>query len=98
MLGYHDNMLHVYLQAQIRDYLGRLIYCAMLGYHDDVAFGQIEAIKLAQRGTGWDKRMGYLASSLLLHEDHELVILLTATIHKVYTLQGLTLIYTSLHF
>lgn len=65
---------------QIRDYLTRLIFCHMIGY--DVSCGYIHAVKLAQRGTGWMKWIGYLSSGILLHEDHELVVLLINTILK----------------
>ncbi|KAK3601276.1 hypothetical protein CHS0354_040456, partial [Potamilus streckersoni] len=41
--------------GQMRDYLGRVIYCAILGY--DVSFSYIHAVKLAQQGTGFEKRM-----------------------------------------
>lgn len=65
---------------QIRDYLTRLIFCHMMGY--DVSCGYIHAVKLAQQGTGWMKWIGYLSCGILLHEDHELVVLLINTILK----------------
>ncbi|KAF0548392.1 AP-4 complex subunit epsilon [Gigaspora margarita] len=66
---------------KIRDYITRLIYCEMLGYN--VEFGHIHAVKLAQSAKGlWDKRIGYLACSLFLHETHELSIMLINTLQK----------------
>ncbi|XP_014768030.1 AP-4 complex subunit epsilon-1 isoform X2 [Octopus bimaculoides] len=65
---------------QIRDYLTRLIFCHMMGY--DTSFGYIHAVKLAQQGSGWMKWMGYLSCGILLHEDHELIVLLVNTILK----------------
>lgn len=67
-------------QSTVGELLCRLVYCHMLGY--DVSFGFIHTIKLAQQGTGLEKRMGYMASILLLHQDHELSLLLMNTIQK----------------
>ncbi|XP_010158629.1 PREDICTED: AP-4 complex subunit epsilon-1 [Eurypyga helias] len=58
----------------------RLIYCEMLGYES--SFGYIHAIKLAQQGNLLEKRVGYLAVSLFLHENHELLLLLVNTVVK----------------
>ncbi|XP_064597579.1 AP-4 complex subunit epsilon-1-like [Liolophura sinensis] len=66
--------------SQVKDYMVRVIYCGMLGY--DVNFACIHAVKLAQHGKLQEKRIGYLAASLLLHENHELVLLLINTIQK----------------
>nr|CAG8500495.1 8026_t:CDS:10 [Entrophospora candida] len=67
--------------TKIKDYIIRLIYCDMLGHNVD--FGHIHAVKLAQSAkTLWDKRTGYLACSLFLHETHELSIMLINTILK----------------
>lgn len=66
--------------AQIRDYLCRLVYSSMLGY--DVSFGCIHAIKLAQQGSHIDKKTGYLSCCLLMHREHELILLLVNTIQK----------------
>ncbi|XP_013419335.1 AP-4 complex subunit epsilon-1, partial [Lingula anatina] len=67
-------------QAQQADCLVRLLFAHVLGY--DVSFGYISAVKLAQQGTLAYKRMGYLACTLFLHENHELVLLLINTIQK----------------
>uniref|UniRef100_A0A8C4R628 Clathrin/coatomer adaptor adaptin-like N-terminal domain-containing protein n=1 Tax=Eptatretus burgeri TaxID=7764 RepID=A0A8C4R628_EPTBU len=60
--------------------LVRLIHCSTLGY--PIGFCTIHALTLAQRGTSWHKRLGYLACSLLLHENHELLLLLVNTLMK----------------
>lgn len=67
-------------QGTVGELLFRLVYCHLLGY--DVSFGFIHTIKLAQQGTGLEKRMGYIAAILLLHQDHELSLLLMNTIQK----------------
>ncbi|KAL5019552.1 hypothetical protein ScPMuIL_002444 [Solemya velum] len=66
--------------AQMCDYLCRVLYCDMIGY--DVTFSFIHAVKFAQKGTALEKRIGYLACSLLLNENHELILLLVNTIQK----------------
>ncbi|XP_021375805.1 AP-4 complex subunit epsilon-1-like isoform X2 [Mizuhopecten yessoensis] len=65
---------------QTSDCLCRAIYCELLGY--DLSSVYIHAVKLAQQGTGFEKRLGYLACSLLLNENHELILLLINTIQK----------------
>lgn len=64
----------------MKECMVRLIYCEMLGY--DASFGYIHAIKLAQQGNLLEKRVGYLAVSLFLHENHELLLLLVNTVVK----------------
>ncbi|XP_078360431.1 uncharacterized protein LOC144644775 isoform X2 [Oculina patagonica] len=64
----------------MREYLVRLIYCEMLGH--DASIGYVEAIKFAQQPNILDKRVGYLAASLFLHENHELIVLLINTLQK----------------
>ncbi|KAM4829956.1 AP-4 complex subunit epsilon-1 [Thomomys bottae] len=64
----------------MKECMVRLIYCEMLGY--DASFGYIHAIKLAQQGNLFEKRVGYLAVSLFLHESHELLLLLVNTVIK----------------
>eukprot|EP00771_Trimastix_marina_P000252 gnl/Trimastix_PCT/1262.p1 GENE.gnl/Trimastix_PCT/1262~~gnl/Trimastix_PCT/1262.p1 ORF type:complete len:1232 (+),score=412.84 gnl/Trimastix_PCT/1262:1785-5480(+) len=59
---------------QMRELLMRLIYCEMLGY--DASFGYFKAVQMTQQHNVFDKKIGYLACSLLLHEDHDLMILL----------------------
>ncbi|XP_056428284.1 AP-4 complex subunit epsilon-1 isoform X2 [Hyla sarda] len=65
---------------QKKECMVRLIYCEMLGY--EASFGYIHAIKLAQQGNLLEKRVGYLAVSLFLHENHELLLLLVNTVLK----------------
>ncbi|XP_044294755.1 AP-4 complex subunit epsilon-1 isoform X2 [Varanus komodoensis] len=64
----------------MKECMVRLIYCEMLGY--EASFGYIHAIKLAQQGNLFEKRVGYLAVSLFLHESHELLLLLVNTVVK----------------
>ncbi|XP_021116877.1 AP-4 complex subunit epsilon-1 isoform X3 [Heterocephalus glaber] len=64
----------------MKECMVRLMYCEMLGY--DASFGYIHAIKLAQQGNLLEKRVGYLAVSLFLHESHELLLLLVNTVVK----------------
>ncbi|XP_072479159.1 AP-4 complex subunit epsilon-1 isoform X3 [Notamacropus eugenii] len=64
----------------MKECMVRLIYCEMLGYES--SFGYIHAIKLAQQGNLLEKRVGYLAVSLFLHENHELLLLLVNTVVK----------------
>ncbi|XP_037071663.1 AP-4 complex subunit epsilon-1-like [Pollicipes pollicipes] len=54
------------------------VYCHLLGY--DVRFICIHAITLAQQGSLLQKRMGYLAVSLLLRPTDELAVLLVNTV------------------
>nr|XP_033776243.1 AP-4 complex subunit epsilon-1 isoform X2 [Geotrypetes seraphini]XP_033776244.1 AP-4 complex subunit epsilon-1 isoform X2 [Geotrypetes seraphini] len=64
----------------MKECMVRLIYCEMLGY--EASFGYIHAIKLAQQGNLLEKRVGYLAVSLFLHENHDLLLLLVNTVLK----------------
>ncbi|XP_067678952.1 AP-4 complex subunit epsilon-1-like [Haliotis asinina] len=66
--------------TQLKENLSRLLYCLTLGY--DVSFATIHMVKLAQQGGGIHKRLGYLMSCLLLHENHEMLVLLINTIQK----------------
>eukprot|EP00004_Rigifila_ramosa_P013967 TRINITY_DN3136_c0_g1_i1.p1 TRINITY_DN3136_c0_g1~~TRINITY_DN3136_c0_g1_i1.p1 ORF type:complete len:1175 (-),score=295.81 TRINITY_DN3136_c0_g1_i1:102-3452(-) len=65
---------------RMREYLLRIIYCEMLGH--SAAFGHIHAVNLAQKPSTMDKRIGYLAVTLLLHPSHELLILTVATLQR----------------
>lgn len=64
----------------MKEYLVRLIYCEMLGHA--TPFGYIHAVKFAQQASLFEKRVGYLAVTLMLHENHELILLLINTIQK----------------
>ena len=55
-----------------------MIYCEMLGHQAE--FGYVHAVKLASDAGILEKRVGYLAVPLLLHEEHELMLLLMNTI------------------
>ncbi|XP_076468691.1 uncharacterized protein LOC143299398 [Babylonia areolata] len=57
-----------------------IIFCSILGY--DVSFCHIYAMKLAAHGKGGQKRVGYLAASLLLDPTCEIAILITGTLHR----------------
>ncbi|KAG0311875.1 AP-4 complex subunit epsilon-1, partial [Linnemannia gamsii] len=70
--------------AVMKDNMLRLIYGEMMG--QDVQFGAIYALKLAQSGqTVVEKRAGYLACYLLLQEGNELNIMLVNTLQKDLT-------------
>ena len=64
----------------MKEYLVRLMYCEMLGH--EVSFGYIHAVKFTQHSSLFEKRVGYLAVGTLLHEDHELILLLVNTIQR----------------
>ncbi|KAL0145103.1 armadillo-type protein [Mucor lusitanicus] len=67
--------------TRMRDYLIRLMHCYMLGY--DVEFSIIYAIMASQSGeTALDRRVGYLACTLFLTQDHELGIMLINTLQR----------------
>jgi AP-2 complex subunit alpha len=55
----------------------------MLGY--DIDFGHIEAVNLLSSNVYSEKHMGYLACTLLLNENHELVTLITNSIKRDLT-------------
>ncbi|XP_001641922.2 AP-4 complex subunit epsilon-1 isoform X2 [Nematostella vectensis] len=65
---------------QMREFLVRLIYCEMLGI--DASDLHIHAINFAQQQNMMDKRIGYLALSLFLHENHPLLVLLVNTLQR----------------
>ncbi|CAO3612984.1 unnamed protein product [Mucor fragilis] len=67
--------------TRMKDYLIRLMHCYMLGY--DVEFSIIYAIMASQSGdTALDRRVGYLACTLFLTQDHELGIMLINTLQR----------------
>jgi AP-2 complex subunit alpha len=63
-----------------KKYICKLLYIYMLGY--DIDFGHIEAVNLLSSSTYSEKHMGYLACTLLLNENHELVTLITNSIKR----------------
>ena len=67
----------------LKENVMKMIYCEMLGQNAD--FGHMEAVRLVNRPDQKSillKRIGYLAASLVLDEDNQLVILLVNTMHK----------------
>ncbi|CAA2992736.1 AP-4 complex subunit epsilon [Olea europaea subsp. europaea] len=65
---------------KLKEYLMRLIYVEMLGH--DASFGYIHAVKMTHDESLSLKRTGYLAVTLFLNEDHDLIILIVNTIQK----------------
>jgi AP-4 complex subunit epsilon-1 len=64
----------------IKEYVVRALYCEMLGH--DASFSYIHAIKLTSSKTVLEKRVGYLAISLCIPKEHELMLLLIANLQK----------------
>ncbi|CAG5128295.1 unnamed protein product [Candidula unifasciata] len=62
----------------VRSSFTKIIFCHLLNY--DVSCAAIHAVNLAQQGHGYEKRLGYLLSCLLLHPQHEMVMLMMATL------------------
>ena len=56
------------------------MYCEMLGYR--VNFGHVAAVNMTQHENLSLKRLGYLAASLFLYEDHPLMILLVSSLTR----------------
>lgn len=65
---------------QRKKYVCKLIYIYLLGY--DIDFGHMEAVNLLASSKYWEKSVGYLFISVLLHEEHELVRLLIQSIRN----------------
>ena len=65
---------------QKKEYLIRSIYLEMLGH--DASFCHLHAVNLTQDKNILNKRVGYLACSLLLSENSEFLILLVSSIQK----------------
>ncbi|KAK4435595.1 AP-4 complex subunit epsilon [Sesamum alatum] len=65
---------------KLKEYLIRLLYVEMLGH--DASFGYIHAVKMTHDENLLLKRTGYLAVTLFLNEDHDLIILIVNTIQK----------------
>ncbi|GMJ00200.1 Adaptor Protein Complex 4E [Hibiscus trionum] len=67
-------------KRKMKEYIIRLVYIEMLGH--DASFGYIHAVKMTHDDSLIVKRTGYLAVTLFLNEDHDLIILIVNTIQK----------------
>ncbi|KAJ4845832.1 hypothetical protein Tsubulata_015048 [Turnera subulata] len=67
-------------KRKMKEYIIRLVYVEMLGH--DASFGYIHAVKMTHDDSLVLKRTGYLAVTLFLNEDHDLIILIVNTIQK----------------
>lgn len=74
------DILTLYPQDGMREFLIRGLYCEMLGY--PVPFVYIHALNMTQSQRLLDKRVGYLCTSMFLHDDHELLLLLLNSVRK----------------
>ncbi|KAF1986935.1 Adaptor protein complex AP-2 alpha subunit [Aulographum hederae CBS 113979] len=63
-----------------KKYVCKLLYIYILGY--DVDFGHLEAVNLVSAQKYSEKQIGYLAVTLFLHEQHELIHLVVNSIRK----------------
>ena len=66
--------------TQKKEYLIRSIYLEMLGH--DASFAHLHAVNLTQDKNILNKRVGYLACSVLLNDSSEFLILLVSSIQK----------------
>jgi AP-4 complex subunit epsilon-1 len=67
-------------RKKMKQYIIRLVYVEMLGH--DASFGYIHAVKMTHDDNLLLKKTGYLAVTLFLNEDHDLIILIVNTIQK----------------
>ena len=67
-------------RRKMKEFILRLVYVEMLGH--DASFGYIHAVKMTHDDSLLLKRTGYLAVTLFLKEDHDLIILIVNTIQK----------------
>ena len=65
---------------KMKEYLIRAIYIEMLGH--EAPFSHFKAVNLTQDKNLMNKRVGYLASNILLNENSECLIMLVATLQK----------------
>ncbi|TRY52136.1 Adaptin N terminal domain containing protein [Cryptosporidium tyzzeri] len=65
---------------KLREYMIRAIYIEMLGH--DASFAYIHAIKMTNDKNAFVKRIGYLACSIFLNKNHELLVLLVNTLQR----------------
>ncbi|KAK2742853.1 hypothetical protein FQN55_007637 [Onygenales sp. PD_40] len=74
---FKDGNLNGY---QKKKYVCKLLYVYIQGY--DVDFGHLEAVNLISANKYSEKQIGYLAVTLFLHEQHELLHLVVNSIRK----------------
>ena len=67
-------------EKKMKELLIRAIYVEMLGH--DASFSHIYAVNLTQSKSLLVKRIGYLAASLLIDENSEMIILMISTMQK----------------
>ena len=67
-------------EKKMKELLIRAIYVEMLGH--DASFSHIHAVNLTQSKNLLVKRIGYLACSLFIDKNSDLIILMIATIQK----------------
>ncbi|KAJ5144870.1 hypothetical protein N7448_002262 [Penicillium atrosanguineum] len=65
---------------QKKKYVCKLLYVYIQGY--EVDFGHLEAVNLISSSKYSEKQIGYLAVTLFLHEEHELLHLVVNSIRK----------------
>lgn len=63
--------------------ISQLLYIYILGWNVD--FGHLEAVNLISANKYSEKQIGYLAMTLFLHEQHELLHLVVNSIRKDLT-------------
>ncbi|KAF1968816.1 Adaptor protein complex AP-2 alpha subunit [Bimuria novae-zelandiae CBS 107.79] len=74
---FRDGGLNGY---QKKKYVCKLLYIYILGWNVD--FGHLEAVNLISATKYSEKQIGYLAVTLFLHEEHELLHLVVNSIRK----------------
>lgn len=67
-------------EKKMKELLIRAIYVEMLGH--DASFAHIYAVNLTQSKNLLVKRIGYLAASLFIDENSEMIILMISTMQK----------------
>eukprot|EP00126_Sphaerothecum_destruens_P003864 Sdes_comp17665_c2_seq1m6933 len=76
-----DSFKSVDSTKKMKDILLRLVYCHIFSL--DVSFCHIYAVNFLQKGkTINEKKIGYLAVSLFMHREHELLLLLINSLQK----------------
>lgn len=75
--NFRDGGLNGY---QKKKYVCKLLYIYILGWNVD--FGHLEAVNLISATKYSEKQIGYLAVTLFLHEEHELLHLVVNSIRK----------------